>query len=286
MKHSQRPWKWLFALLLGLIVLPLISLGLGILWVTPLRVTRTPHSRDESSVEAGAAEPTSSIPPEAPPPAQFALNPQNRIHLFLVMPLLAGLTVLLVSGLGGIIWWTWLRPPASETNAYGDDAEHDGGRTNQITLLILLLWAALSILFIFDLLGAASLYPVFVAVYAGFWTLVGALLLYDRPLREKGLALVLFLIVVVSLGFVNWNSRKPFLRDLYRIDEGMIYPQVERLMNGYERSLGNDTRVDEQGQPVTGNVAYTHTDAAWGNSNVGLVTFENGRVTEIQYLPD
>ena len=285
MKHSPRPWKWLFVLLLGLIVLPLISLGLGIRWVTPLRTTRRSYPGDETSIEAGAAESTTSLPSETTP-AQFALNPQNRIHLFLVMPLFAGLTVLFIGGLGGIIWWTWLRPPASEVNAYRDDAEYDGSRTNRLALFILLLWAALSILFIFDLLGAASLYPIFVAIYAGFWTLVGALLLYDRPLREKGLALVLFLIAVFSLRFVNWNSRKPFLRDLYRIDEGMTYPQVERMMKGYERSLGNDTRVDEQGQPVSGSIAYTHTDAAWGNSDIGLVTFENEHVTEIQYLPD
>jgi hypothetical protein len=216
----------------------------------------------------------------------LALNPQNRIHLFVVMPLLAGVAVLVTGGVGGVVWWTWLRIPADRTDVYGDDARPDERSTLRFGLFLLLLWMALSILFIFDLAGSASLYPLFVAVYAGFWILVGALLLYDRPLREKILILVLFLILLVSLRFVNWNSRKPFLRDLYRIDVGMTYPQVERIMSGYERSFATDVPVDEQGQPVTGRVAYTHTDAAWGDSDVGLLTFENGRVAEIDFLPD
>jgi hypothetical protein len=286
MKPKHRPWKWLFALLLGLIVLPLVSLGLGILWVTPVRVTRVSQPQGDASMETDVGTPTLPLPAEAPRPARFTLNPQNRIHLFLVMPLLAGLTVLVTGGLGGIVWWTWLRTPANRADVYGDDAGNDGGRTPRLALLLLLFWVALSALFIFDLLGSASLYPTFVAVYAGFWTLAGALLLYDRPLREKGLILVLFLILVFSLRFVNWNSRKLFLRDLYRIDEGMTYPQVERILNGYERSFATDTLVDEQGRPVTGHVSYTHTDAAWGDSDIGLLTFKSGRVVEVEYLPD
>ncbi len=286
MKPRHRPWKWLVVLLLGLLVLPLISLALGILWVTPVRVERMPLSEDSASLGRPADALSDPRPTDTLRPTRFALDPQNRIHLFIVMPLFAALTLLLLGGLGVGVWWVWLRPSRRQVDPYGDEAGHDEPITLRLGLFVLILWVALSLLFIVDLLGSASLYPLFVAVYAGFWILVGAVLLYDRPLREKGLILALFLMVVLSLRFVNWNSRKPFLRDLYRIDEGMTYLQVERIMNGYERSFATDTPVDERGQPVTGRVVYTHTNAAWGDSDVGLLMFKNGHVTKIDFLPD
>jgi len=55
------------------------------------------------------------------------------------------------------------------------------------------MWIGLSIFFFFDVGAAVSVYFKFTAIYAAFWVLVGALLLYGRPMREKLLILGLFL---------------------------------------------------------------------------------------------
>jgi hypothetical protein len=150
----------------------------------------------------------------------------------------------------------------------------------------LLFWVALSVLCIFDLLGSASLYPVFVVVYTTFWILIGAMVLCDRPMGDKVLILAIFVTLTFSLRFFDWNSRKPFLRDFYRIKEGMTHQQVEQIMGGYARSVGTNAKVDGGGYLVTGSVSYTHTDEGWGNSDIGLLTFQGGRVAEIAFLPD
>jgi hypothetical protein len=202
------------------------------------------------------------------------------------MPLFSAIVLLPIGGVGGIVWWRWLRPQDDGGEIYSNgDAGAKGARIRYV-LFGLLFWVALSILLIYDLLGSASLYPQFVAIYAAFWVLVGALLLYDRPLREKVPVLIVFLALVFSLRFVDWNSRKPFLRAFYRIEEGMTYRQVEQVMGGYAGSAGADAEVDEEGYVVAGTISYTHTDEGWGDSDWGLVTFQGGRVVEIEFLPD
>lgn len=287
MKATQRPLKWILLVLAGLIVLPVMVLGLGILWVTPVRVERFPIPNEDVATVAPLDAESAALPPvSTPDPPLLSLNPQNRVHLFVILPLIAALTLLLIGGVGGLAWWNWLRPQDDEAKAYGNEDGRAKGARARYALFALLLWAALSVLFILDLLGSASLYPQFVAIYAAFWVLIGVLLLYDRPLREKALILAVFLTLVFSLCFIGWNSRKPFLRDFYRIEEGMTHRQVEQIMEGYMRSVGASAEVDDEGYLVAGNVSYTHTDEGWGNSDIGLLTFQGGRVVEIAFLPD
>lgn len=287
MKWTQRSWRWIVVLLAGLILLPLVMLGLGILWVTPLRVERSPLGEEDAAmVVPSNGEPEIQPPDDAPETSLLSLNPQNPVHLFLVLPVLAALILLLTGGVGGLIWWRWFRPPEEEAQAYEPaSGQLLSSRVRYITFAVLA-WVALSVFLIFDLLGSASLYSQFVAIYAAFWFLVGALLLHDRSRREQTLILVIFLILLFSLRFVDWNSRKPFLRTFYQIKQGMTYRQVEQVMDQYPSSIDDDTEVDSEGLPVTGNVAYTHTDEGWGDSDLGWVVFRDGRVVKIDFLSD
>jgi hypothetical protein len=159
-------------------------------------------------------------------------------------------------------------------------------------LLAFAFWLALSIFLILDLGFSVSLYLRFVAIYTAFWVLVGALLLYGRPMREILLILGLFVMVAFSVRFMDWNSRKPFLKDFYRIREGMTVTQVEQIMSDYMQGDGRPLvpgRKDvfnERGEVVTGTITYRHTNEGWGNSDWGVVTFENGRVVKTKFLPD
>ena len=285
MKSTQRPWKWILLVLAGLVVLPIVMLVLGILMVTPIRVERSPIP--ESSIATPAeGEPVILPPVSVQDPPLLSLDPQNPVHIFVVQPLIAALVLLPFGGLGGIIWRVWFRPKNDAKKAY----ENDGGKAKasrvRYMLFGLLLWIALSLYFIFDLLGAASLYPLFIVIYAAFWTLVGALILYGQSLGEKVAILMVFLALVFSVRFVDWNSRKPFLRNLYRVEEEMSYQQVAEIMGSYPGLAGAGTEINGEGQVVSGNVSYTHSEEKWGNSDIGVITFQDGLVVETKFLPD
>ena len=160
------------------------------------------------------------------------------------------------------------------------------GARARYVLLGLSFWIALSVFLILDLAGSISLYPGFVAIYALCWVLVGLLFLYARPMREKVVILTLFLVVLFSVRFVDWNTRKPFLRALDRVTAGITEAQADEIMDGYMKGISPMAQMDEQGGIDWGTVNYRHTTEAWGNVDVGVLAFQNGRVVRVKFLPD
>jgi hypothetical protein len=68
------------------------------------------------------AEPTSDpmemivTPVSAPRPTLLSLNPQNPVHVFIVIPLATALILLLIGGAGRFVWWRlWTYPSPSPT---------------------------------------------------------------------------------------------------------------------------------------------------------------------------
>ena len=329
---ARRSWIWIIIpILLVLIAIPLIVGVLGVLLVTPVRqsisvigpgpeitmqpaVVTAPTATPPSAVTTSDVTPTHMLLPTLTPGetssdaleplptstanskiAPLSLNPFSELTMFVVLPAIAGLVLLI-----GIVIVTAVlkRWQASDTQLKHSDINGVSGDKNAKTtrlrhlFLTFIFWIALSIFLVFDLGASVSVYFRFTAIYAGFWTLVGALFLYDRPMREKLLILSLFLIVIFSIRFVDWNSRKPFLKDLYSIQEGMTPAQVEQIMSDYRIGGGSpflngpETELNEQGEIVTGGITYLHTDEGWGNSDWGVVIFENGRVVRVEFLPD
>jgi len=223
-----------------------------------------------------------------PSGSALSLNPFNRA-IFIILPGIAGLVLLIGAAVVALVMkrWRGSDTQSKDTSANGD---HGGiwARTTKVryVLLAFAFWLALSIFLILDLGFSVSLYFRFVAIYTAFWVLVGALLLYGRPVRENLLILGLFVMVVFSVRLMDWNSRKPFLRDFYSIKEGMTAAQVEQIMGGYMKGGGRPIWINPQGEIVTGTSTYRHTNEGWGNSDWGVVTFENGRVVQTEFLPD
>jgi len=167
--------------------------------------------------------------------------------------------------------------------------------TSRTVLIMFPLGFALVFYVILDRALTVSVYWGFVGLYAAFWSLFLLLLLWKAPARDKLLIVGSMVIVLLGMRFVDWNSRKPFLRDLYRIKEGMTAVQVDQIMGDYMTggavSLGNpgirlDGRLLEQGAQATGMISYRHTNEGWGNSDFGEVTFVNGRVVNVHFSPD
>jgi len=318
-KESRGLRKWIVILvLLVLLALPLFALVCGILWVIPVRSTQkmvTPMAQvvavdaptatslpaltasDTAPTDAPQPTPTAADTPHStsmPSGSALSLNPFNRA-IFIILPGIAGLVLLIGAAVVALIMKRW-RGNDTQSKDTSVNGDHGGiwARTTKLryVLLAFAFWLALSIFLILDILGSASLYFRFVAIYTAFWVLVGALLLYGRPMREILLILGLFVMVTFSVRFMDWNSRKPFLKDLYRIREGMTPTQVEQIMSDYMKGDGRPlvpSRKDvfnERGEVVTGTKTYRHTDEGWGDSDWGVVTFENSRVVQIEFLPD
>jgi hypothetical protein len=184
---------------------------------------------------------------------------------------------------GSVVVWAVLKRWQG-TKEPGRD--RDKGVVARYLLLGLLSWYTLSVFLILDLAGSVSLHWQFVAIYAVVWVLVGLTILHPRPLREKILVLALFLVLILSIRFVDWNSRKPFLRNLERVSVGSTAVEADQIMAGYQKGVSPFAQVDEQGSIVRGTVSYRHTTEGWGNSDLGLLTFESGLVAGVKYLPD
>ena len=123
-------------------------------------------------------------------------------------------------------------------------------------------------------------YPlVATGMFAAFFALPSLLLLWRAPLRVKLAFISTFLLLILLVRNVEWNSRKPFLRALDAVQVGMTTKQVDATMRGFVR--GPQTGISEYGT-----VSFRHTDEGWGNADIGLVTFEGGNVVKVEYLAD
>jgi hypothetical protein len=179
-----------------------------------------------------------------------------------------------------------------------DDAGDDWTQTARLryALLAIAIWFALSIYLILDVAFAVSVYWQVAAIYAAFWILIGALLLVGSPSREKLLILGLLVVALFSIRFVDWNSRKPFLKDLHRVQEGMTIDEVEQIMGDYmggicypDHPLGLPAResvAEAEELALPDRAVYRHTNEGWGDSDWGEIHFEKGRVKEVRFLPD
>ena len=160
-------------------------------------------------------------------------------------------------------------------------------KRNLYTLSIgLILLMALGIFLIYDILIAVSVYLRFTLVYTIFWLALAALLLRQTPGRLRLSLLVLFAGAMITISLINWDSRKPFLRHFYRVKVGMTATQADQVMQGYMKFISPMTQMNERGEILAGPVSYRHTDEGWGNSDIGLLVFKNGRVVETDFYPD
>jgi hypothetical protein len=305
MEERWRSQRWVLVCILAFVLLTqLLLVILGIRYVTPLRLVRSPASgpRHEPTMVVEVTVMTTTPSPsdgrgtgtrqnDLAPRAEvnhgsllLAFDPHDDLHMFVVLPALAGLVTLGGSAVAWAIRTRWRISAGRDAATAGRPG--DKVAWLQFGLLGLLWWFALSLFLILDLAGSVSLYPGFIVVYALCWVPVGLVILHPRPLREKLLVVVLFAVVLLSIRSVHWNSRKPFLKDLDRVRMGTPVAQVDEFMDDYMKAIGTVTQVDGQGRIISGTITYRHTTEGWGNSDVGVLTIADGRVVDVEFLPD
>ncbi len=96
------------------------------------------------------------------------------------------------------------------------------------------------------------------------------------------------LALAVAIRLSEWTPLKPFMRDLHSIEPGMTEAEVDRIMEGYVRGTGWPASSAEgsQGELRFPNTIIFRPTSLPGDSNWGVVKFQNGRVAEVDFSPD
>jgi hypothetical protein len=129
--------------------------------------------------------------------------------------------------------------------------------------------------------GATLRYPLITAGTLVCGLAIGALVCWAIPRRRSLIALALFVAAICCTQAIDWDSRKPFLRALGRVQAGMHVAEVDGIMASYMRWPAAPGRLSPAGQAT-----YRHTDQGWGDADLGVVTFDGDRVVKIEFLPD
>jgi hypothetical protein len=165
-----------------------------------------------------------------------------------------------------------------------------GGGIFFLACLLGFLWFAVEL----DVFSAGTATSVLLAIQ-GFLSLPALILAAGYRRRWMLLSYVFSAVVVVSLAVTPWHPRKVFVRDLYSLQPGMTVDEVESVMGRYLKGAGSKwpmTTPTEypagiERSRATGAMMYRWNDSDWRyDSDWGLVTFANGRVTKVEFLPD
>lgn len=130
-----------------------------------------------------------------------------------------------------------------------------------------------------------------------------------RQLARLG-ALAAIHAIVATLYFVEWTTRKPFLRDLARVEAGMTEAEVRHIMGRYLEGTGwpavfgdssnapstlnllgsgsqFSTAASSSGQLVIrDSLVFRHSNDGAFNSDWGIVSFSNSKVVRVEFSPD
>lgn len=156
-----------------------------------------------------------------------------------------------------------------------------------IMTLVFIIPAVLFFLFL-DYLLVTSM--AMAAAYCLFYSLVFAasgFLLKER--RAALVSIAILLVCVSAIQGIDYNSKKPFLKDTRKIKSGMKRSEVESIMSGYMASSGNQYNPDEQKFSNFRNIqtlTYGHTRKGRGESDVTVVTLSDDIVINVSFLPD
>lgn len=184
------------------------------------------------------------------------------------------------------------------------------GRTIVRHALVILATFALG-LFALSELGMAL--PVawwlYLAVVVAFAVALLRPVALQQQLARLG-AVVAIVVCVAALYFVDWSTRKPFLRDLDRVRVGMTEAEVRGIMGRYMDGtgwpaipgslsnapgtlnvLGSDAHyaaeASSSGQlAIRDALVFRHSNDGAFNSDWGVVSMSNGRVVHVEFCPD
>lgn len=155
-----------------------------------------------------------------------------------------------------------------------------------ILVAVLILSASLALYLLLDIAVGVSLNPIISGGFAITALALSLFILDSLPARQRFVLAGLLISAVFAVRFVDWDSRKPFLRDFNQVQLGMTAEEVDQVMVGYIKHTSPFAAVSLRGEVQTGAVSYQHTTEGWGDSDIGQITFAGGRVVATTFYPD
>lgn len=154
----------------------------------------------------------------------------------------------------------------------------------QVLGLIVIVSTLVAPFFLLELIVPVSALPLTTAVCGLLW--LGAAVPRTRRFSStiRTTILATITLVIISIKFVDWDSRKTFARHLYRVHEGMTAVEVEKVMAKHLKNYiePESEHYNHLVPGFSGTVRYRHSQYGWPNQDWGSVTFQNGRVVDVE----
>jgi uncharacterized membrane protein len=137
-------------------------------------------------------------------------------------------------------------------------------------LCVIVLLAAVSLLL--DIYFAFSVAPLVTSICGLVWICIGFWLMTPIRLAPRLILLALSLFLILAVKHIDWNSRRPFVRDLLKIESGMTANEVDRIMKRYRRGSSSENDA----------LFYMHGVKGPFYSDMGVVKLKNDKVEAVE----
>jgi hypothetical protein len=104
------------------------------------------------------------------------------------------------------------------------------------------------------------------------------------PAGRRRALIAMFVLLILSVRYIDWISSKPFARHMFQVHRGMTGVEVERLMSSHLKDWNQpeSEHYRHLDPNFTGEVWYRHTTEGWGNADWGKIVFKDGRAVDAE----
>ena len=152
-----------------------------------------------------------------------------------------------------------------------------------ITLFILL--ASMALYLLLDLALAVSLNSIISGGFAVTVLALSLLLLDPWPAKRRLLVAGVLVSAVFAVRYIDWDGRKPFLRDFNQIQLGMTAEEVDEVMADYTKLASPFAKTSLSGAVQMGAITYQHSTENRLDVDLAHITFAGGHVIAATFYP-
>ncbi|HXG64178.1 MAG TPA: hypothetical protein VNO70_03665 [Blastocatellia bacterium] len=151
-------------------------------------------------------------------------------------------------------------------------------------VIVILISFFFGVFLIAEILFPTSVVPFTTITCAVLWIAFAIPITDHLTKGRRVIILVTILLLILSMRYVDWNTRKPFARGLFRVQKGMTGVEVESIMGRYLKNWAQPESAHylHLNPNFTGETWYRHTREAWANADWGKVVFHDGRVVDVE----
>lgn len=131
--------------------------------------------------------------------------------------------------------------------------------------------------------SAFSVTPLVTPLCAVLGIIFGYYIVRQLDIRDRLMTLALLSSLILGTKYVDWNPRKPLIRDMYRIEAGMTFDEVDKIMSRHKHPRGSESYDNfEETLEEKDEAAYMTATTA----DIVSVKFQDGKVATIKFSHD